>query len=395
MIPRLIPRLSSYALRSLWARRTTTLATAGGIGLMTFVLSASGMLTTGMRETLASTGSPSRVLVLQQNRWSEQGSHLPEDVFGKVAAAPGVKRDAQGQPLVTGETVSHVMLASVVDADRISTIQIRGVRPNAFALRPSVHLVQGRSIQPGTPEAIIGRGVAGRFEGLFLGGNIELAAGRPIAIVGVFESGRSAFESEVWADLETTRTSLALEGSLSSVTAELEEPSRFDVFAEPLSRDKQTGLAAERESAYYERISGGLADVILVLGAAETVIFSLGAILGTMIVCYAAVVQRRQELGVLRALGFSRLSIVAALLLESITLALAGSAAGIGLALCTPWLDFNTENFATGQEIAFHFTPNPGALLVSLGLSVAVGVLGGLLPALGAARMHPVQAMRR
>lgn len=389
-----MPRLLTYGLRSLWARRTTTLATAGGIGLMVFVLSASGMLATGMRQTLISAGSPGRALVMQQNRWSEQRSRLPQAVLGRVSAAPAVKRDAQGQPLVTGETVSHVMLASVVDANRISTIQVRGVMANVFSLRPSVRLVEGRAIRPGSAEAIIGRGVADRFEGLSIGGNIELAAGRPIAVVGVFESGRSAYESEVWVDLEAARSSLALEGSLSSVTAELEDPERLDAFAVPLTADKQTGVAVERESTYYTKISGGLADVIIVLGVAETVLFSFGAILGTMVVCYAAVVQRRHELGVLRALGFPRRSILAALLLESMALALAGSAAGIALALCTPLLDFNTENFATGQEVAFHFTLNPGALLVSVALAVLVGAAGGLVPALRAVRMDPVQAMR-
>jgi len=389
-----MPRLLTYALRSLWARRTTTLATAWGIGLMVFVLSASGMLATGMRDTLSSAGSPSRAIVLQQNRWSEQRSRIPQAVLGQVSAAPGVKHDTQGKPVVTGETVSHVMLASTIDRGRISTIQIRGVAPNVFALRPSAHVVEGRAIRPGTPEAIIGRGVAGRFEGLSFGGHIELAAGRPIAIVGVFESGRSAYESEVWTDLETARSSLALEGSLCSVTAELEDPNQLDSFALPLTADKQTGLAVERESAYYTKVSGGAADFIVAIGLAETLIFSLGAVLGTMIACYTSVVQRRSELGVLRALGFSRRSIVAALVLESVTLALAGSAFGIVLAFCTPLLDFNTENFATGQEVAFHFVLNPGALSISVGLAIAVGVLGALLPALLAARMHPAQAMR-
>lgn len=325
--------------------------------------------------------------MLQQNRWSEQGSRLPQSVLGRVAAAPGVKRDAHGQPLVMGETVSHLMLASVSDSARISTLQIRGVAANVLALRPNVRVIKGRAIQPGTPEAIIGRGVADRFEGLSLGGHIELAAGRPIAIVGVFESGRSVYESEVWTDLDAARSSLAMEGFLSSITAELEDPNRLDAFALPLTADRQTGLAVERESAYYTKVSAGVADVIMVLGMAETLLFSLGAIVSTMVVCYASVIQRRKELGVLRALGFSRRSILAALLFESVTLALAGGALGIALALCTPRFDFNTVNFATNQEVAFHFTPNPGALMISVGVALVVGVGGGLLPALRAARM--------
>jgi putative ABC transport system permease protein len=387
--------LLTYGLRSLWARRTTTLATATGISLLVFVLAASGMLASGMRETMASAGRSDYALVLQQNQWSEQGSHLPQSVLGQVASAPGLRRDAAtGQPLLAGETVSHLVLATARDAERFSTLQIRGVTGNVFALRPSVRLSAGRAIVPGTAEAIVGRGVADRFEGLSIGGSFELAAGRPIAVVGVFESGGSAYESEIWADFDTARSSLAMESVVSSITAQLESEAALDGFAALLTQDKQTGLAVERESGYYARISGGAADVIATLGLAEAGIFSLGAIFGTMIVFYASVTQRRHEIGVLRALGFRRRSILATLLAEAVALSLAGGALGIALSLCTPWLDFNMINFATDQEVAFHFKPDARALLLSLGLASIVGLLGGALPALRAARLQPVQALR-
>src|SRR4051794_11985323 len=132
-----MPRLLRYALKSLWARRVTTLATAGGIALLVFVLAASGMLADGMRHTMQSAGDARRALVMQQNQWSEQGSHLPQSVLGLAAAAPHIKRNATGQLLITGETVSHLMLPSAHDVDRFSTLQIRGVGPNVFELRPS------------------------------------------------------------------------------------------------------------------------------------------------------------------------------------------------------------------------------------------------------------------
>jgi putative ABC transport system permease protein len=387
-------RLSSYALRSLWARRVTTLATAGGIALLVFVLSASGMLAHGMRRTMTSAGSPTRALVIQRNQWSERNSHLPQAVLGLTAAAPRVKQSASGQPLVMGETVSHLMLPSMNDPERISTLQIRGVGANVLELRPSVRLIAGRMLKPGTAEAIIGRGVADRFEGLTLGGSFELVAARPLRVVGVFESDGSALESEVWVDLENARSALAMADSYSSITAELESPEHFDAFAAPLLAEKQTGLAVERESGYYRRMAQGLADVVTLIGAAEALIVSIGAILGTMIVAYTSVVQRRTEIGVLRALGFRRRSILAAFLLESVALALAGGAVGVGLALLTPLLDFNAVNFATDQEVAFRFQPDLRWLIGSVAGATLVGLLGGLWPALRAARLDPVQAMR-
>jgi putative ABC transport system permease protein len=201
-------RLLKYALRSLWARRATTLATAGGIALLVFVLAASGMLSNGMRQTLMSAGEASRALVLEHDKWAEQGSRLNQSVLAQVAAAPGVKRDGEGQALVTGETVSHLIIGDP-SQKRISTLQIRGVGANVFALRPTVRLVAGRAIQPNTAEAIVGRATLGRQPGLELGGSFELASGRPMQVVGVFESGGSVLESEVWVDLDTARSALA------------------------------------------------------------------------------------------------------------------------------------------------------------------------------------------
>lgn len=386
--------LLRYALRSLWARRLTTLATALGIALLVFVLAASGMLASGIRHTMSSAGSPARALVRQQDQWSERGSQLPIAALGLAAAAPHVARNARGEPLVTGEIVSQLMLPRSTDASHYSTVQVRGVASNVFELRPHVQVVAGRALQPGTAEAMVGRGIAGRFAGLALGGSFELAAGRPIRIVGVFESGGSAHESEVWMDLESTRSALDMAGSVSSITVALESPAHFDAFAAPLLQDRQSGLAVEPESNYYERISRHMTAFVSLLGIAEATIVSLGAILGTTIVAYTSIVQRRAELGVLRALGFLRRSILSAVLIESLALALVGGALGAALALLTPWLDFHTVNSATNQEVAFHFRPTASVLLMSLAAAVLVGLLGGAWPALRAARMDPIQAMR-
>lgn len=385
--------LLRYALRSLWARRMTTLATTGGIALLVFVLSASGMLAKGMRQTVASAGDASRAIVMQHDQWSEAGSRVDQTVLAQVAAAPGIRRGPGGQPLVTGELVTSQILGATA-AGRLSTLLIRGVSANVLELRPEVHVVEGRAIQPGTSEALVGRSLIDLQPEVALGHSFELAAGRPVTVVGVFEAGGTVLESEVWVDLDSARSAIGEEGKLSSVTARLEQPDALDAFSLPLTQDKQAGLDVARESAYYTKISGGMADVIAALGAVEAVIFSLGAVCATMIVFYGAVAQRRREIGVLRALGFGRRRILLAFLLESIALALAGGAIGVALALLTPLLDFTTVNFATGTDVSFRFVPDAGALLTAVAVAAGVGLFGGVLPALRAARMSPVVAMR-
>lgn len=385
--------LLSYALRSLWARRMTTLATAAGIALLVFVLSASGMLASGMRQTVASAGEATRAIVMQHDQWSEAGSRIDQSVLALVAAAPGIRTDASGQPLLSGELVTSQIIGATGEG-RLSTLLIRGVSGNVLELRPEVHLQSGRAIQPGTAEAIVGRSLVELQPELAVGRSFELAAGRAMTVVGVFETGGSVLESEVWVDLDSARTAIGEEGKLSSVTAQLVREEALDAFALPLTEDKQTGLDVARESAYYTKISGGMADVITALGAVEAVIFSLGAVCATMIVFYGAVAQRRREIGVLRALGFRRASILFAFLVESVALALAGSVMGVALAMLTPLLDFTTVNFATGTDVAFQFRPDARALLVAVAVALAVGLLGGALPALRAARMNPVVAMR-
>lgn len=388
-----MPSLLTYALRSLWARRMTTLATAGGIALLVFVLAASGMLASGIRQTVASAGEPSRAIVLQHDRWSEGVSSIDQSVLAQVAAAPGIRRDSRGQPMVMGELVAQQILGDPAEG-RLSTLLIRGVSGNVLELRPEVHLVHGRSIRPGTAEAIVGRSLSKLRPELALGKSFELAAGRPVVVVGTFETGGSVLESEVWVELDSARSAIGEEGKLSSVTAQLERPDTFDAFALPLTEDKQTGLDVARESAYYTRTSGGMANAITALGTIESIIFSLGATCATMIVFYGAVAQRRREVGVLRALGFRRRSILVAFLAESLALAIAGSAVGVALAMITPLLDFTTVNFATGTDVSFHFRPDPRALLTAIAVAAGVGLLGGALPALRAARMNPVVAMR-
>jgi putative ABC transport system permease protein len=386
--------LLKYNLLSLWVRRTTTLATAGGIALVVFVLGASQMLSTGIRQTISSSGSADQAIVMDHEARTEEGSRMDQAAVGLVAAAPGVKRNGAGQVLVTEESVAHLMLQSLVDADRISTLQVRGVGANVFELRPEARIIAVRPIQPGTDEALVGKAVLGRYPGLRIGEQVEFSSSTKPTVVGVFESAGSAYESEIWADFETVRRAFAFLTDVSSITAQLDSPGVLDGFRAPLVADKQNGLSVASESAYYERVSQGLPDVIDVLGIVETLVFSIGAVLGAMITMHASVSQRSREIGVLRALGFSRRRILFAFLVESAALGFAGALIGAAICLLTPLLDFRCVNFATGQELAFRFVPNVTNLGLAVLVGTGVGAFGGIVPAIRAARVSLVQAMR-
>ena len=384
----------SYSSRSLWARRTTTSATAAGIALVVFVLAASQMLSTGMKSTLLRAGRDSNAIVMQRDAYAEVESRMRQGVFTAVAGAPGVRRSPQGEPLVTAEALVQIFVPRVDDAARISAVQVRGVGDNVFALRPEVHVVQGRPAQPGSDEAIIGIGIDKSYEGLSLGGHFNLKKGRDIRIVGVFEAEGSAYESELWTGLDVLRTSLGWEGFLSSVTAVLESSAAFDGFASRLEADKAEGLGVARERAYYEKVSEGLSRSVQTLGDLVTLIFACGAMLGAAITMNAAIAQRRREIGVLRALGFTSGQVLWAFLLESTVLALLGALLGAGLASLLALAQFSATNYGTGNEITFPFEPTLSILLRSILLGAVVGVLGGFFPALKAARTNPAAAMR-
>ena len=384
----------SYSSRSLWARRATTAATASGIALVVFVLCASQMLSSGMRSTLLRAGREDKALVMQHDAYAEVDSRIRQGVLSAATGAPGVRHAASGEPLVTAESLVQLFVPRLDEPSRISSVQVRGVSDNVLSLRPEVHVVRGRPAQLGSDEAIIGSGIENTYEGLLLGGHFNLKKGRDIQIVGVFDAAGSAYESEIWTGLDVVRTSMGWEGYVSSVTALLESSSAFDGFASRLELDKTEGLGVARERAYYDKVSEGRSRSVQTLGDLVSIIFACGAMLGAAITMNAAIAQRRREIGVLRALGFSSGQVLWAFLLESTVLALAGAVIGAGLACLLSFASFSATNYGTGNEIAFPFQPTPLILLRSILSGAVVGVLGGFFPALKAARTSPVRAMR-
>jgi putative ABC transport system permease protein len=384
----------SYNVRSLFVRKATTIATALGIGLVVFVLSSSLMLGKGIHDTLVANGSTGRAIVLRKGSDTEMASGIDANVVGLLLAAPGVKRGTDGQALGTADVVVVASMDKEGGEGFVSNILVRGVQPQAVRVRPEIRIVEGRPAQPGTDEVIVGKGIRGHFKGTDLGESFELKKNRPVKVVGVFESGGSSFESEIWADIDTVRSSFGRGSSSSSVTVLLDSPSAYDGFASYVENDKQLGLEPLRETAYYDKQSEGTSLFITSLGALIAFFFSVGAMIGAMITMYGAVSQRSKEVGTLRALGFSRGAVLLSFLIESSILALIGGVIGGLASMGMTAVKFSMMNFATWQEISFSFDPSPGIVLGSIAAGGVMGVLGGLFPAVRASRLSPIEAMR-
>jgi putative ABC transport system permease protein len=385
----------AYNVRSLTVRKTTTIATALGIALVVFVLAASLMLGAGIEKTMGSSGRPDNGFVLRKGSDAELASNFETRLVNLILAAPGVARDGGGAPLGSGEIVTVIALEKAGATEgQVSNVQVRGVTDKATKLRPEIKVIEGKPPAFGTDEVMVGKRIRGRFKNVELGASFELKKNRPVKVVGIFESGGSSFESEVWADLETVRSSFGREGVVSSVTVKLESASKFDAFAATVSSDKQLGLEALRENAYFAKQSEDTTEFITAMGMIISVLFSVGAMIGAMITMYAAVSQRRREVGTLRALGFSRAAILFSFLLEAFLLALVGGALGAAAATLMGFVKFSMMNFATWSEVVFSFEPTPPIIAFSVVFGGMMGILGGFLPAVRAARTSPVEAMR-
>ena len=382
-----------YNVRSLAVRKATTVATAGGIALVVFVLASALMLTAGIKKTLGSSGRAENAIVLRMGSDAELGSVIEEASIPLILAAPGVKTDEKGQPLGAAEIVV-VGAMEKLGANGVTNVAIRGVGDDVMRFRPEVHIVAGRPPRPGTDEAIVGARIRGRIKGVDLDQSFDIKKNRPVKVVGVFESEGSAYESEVWVDREILRQAYGREGIVSSVRVRLDAPSKFDAFRAGVENDKRLGLQALREQQFYEKQSEGAATFVGALGTVVSVFFALGAMIGATITMYAAVANRQREIGTLRALGFSRSSILTSFLLEAVLLAAVGGAVGAAASFLMGMVRFSMINFASWSEIVFSFDPTPRVIVTAIVFACGMGLLGGFFPAVRAARTSPLKAIR-
>ena len=383
--------LLSYSLRNLWARRMTTLLTAGGMALVVFVFAAVLMLDAGLKKVIVSTGSDDNVVVLRRGSETEVQSGVERHAAATVESMPQVAQGAGGAPLVSKEMVVLISMNSKSE-NAPSNVTVRGVGALAATLRPQVKLMAGRMFNPGSHEVVIGRSIAKKFKGASLGDRIRFG-GLDWPVVGVFEADGSGFESEIWGDVEQLMPTFR-RPVYSSVLVRLKQVDTFPVLKTTLETDPRFTLQAKRERQYYADQSEAMSNFINILGITLTVIFSIGAIIGAMITMYAAVASRTGEIGTLRALGFRRATILGAFLAESLFLSLIGGGAGLLLASFMQLVTVSTMNFQSFAELAFSFDLTLPIVIKVLLFSLLMGFLGGFLPAFRAAKLNIVSALR-
>jgi putative ABC transport system permease protein len=381
----------SYIFRNLWTRKLTTALTAAGMGLVVFVFAAVLMLDAGLKKTMVGTGSYDNVVFIRKGSETEIQSGVSRDQAALIASLPQIARGADGEPLVSKESL---VLISLVKSgqDRGSNVVTRGLPPLGLTLRPQVKIIKGRLFKPGSSEIIVGRSIHEQFDGTDIGQGIRFAQ-REWVIVGVFDANKSAFDSEVWGDAEQLMQAFRRTG-FSSVVASLARSDGFDALVKDVNDDVRLNQEGKREQIFYEDQSRALSTFISALGTVLSVIFSLGAMIGAAITMYSAVATRTAEIGTLRALGFRRPSILAAFMMESMLLALVGGIAGLFFASFLQAITISTLNFQSFSQLAFGFTLTPRIVITTLIFSLFMGFIGGFLPALKASRMKIVDSLR-
>jgi putative ABC transport system permease protein len=363
---------------------------AGVVGVLVAMLA----MAEGYAETLRKTGSPDTAIVLRGASDAEVTSGLDRDSVLQIAQTAGIARDARGEPLASPETIVAANLPVKGGLpDEEGSVQLRGVGPQAWAVRPQVRIVEGRRFTPGLRELIVGRGAVRQFSGLVPGHEIRLGS-QMWTVAGVFTSG-DALESEIWSDADIVAQTYERGSSRNSVTVRLADPNGFPAFKAALDANPQLKIEAMTTLDYFSKQSAGTATVIRVIGIVVGAIMAVGAMFGALNTMFAAVAARAREIATLRAIGFAGLPVVVAILLETMLLALAGGLVGGGLA----WLLFNgysASTMAAGSVGKLSFELHVDAMVLWQGLkwALAIGFIGGLFPAVRAATMPVTAALR-
>jgi putative ABC transport system permease protein len=382
-----------YNLRSLRERWTSSLVAvlgiAGTVGVFVAVLS----LARGFKATVVSSGSARNAIVMRAGATSEMTSAVAGDDVHAIENAPDVARAAGGEPLISPEVV---VIASfpLKSTGTNAGVQIRGVSSRALAVHDRITIASGRLFSPGLNELVIGRNVERTYEGFRMGQTVAFGGGT-WTVVGVLDAGGSGFDSEIWCDASVlSQIYKRPQNIFQSVTVRLNSPAALAGFKDSLTIDPRLNLQVERETDYYEKESRQLTSLITVLGGLVAMVMGIGAVFGALNTMYSAVAQRAREIATMRAVGFGAGSVVTSFLFEALCVAFLGWLLGCICILPLNGLTTATMNFQTFSQIAFAFRITPLVLITGLAFAFLMGVVGGVPPAIRAARARIAGALR-
>jgi len=382
----------SYNFRSIRARWTSTivavLGIAGTVGVFVAMLS----LANGFKATLVASGSPGNALILRAGSPTEMMGGVTLDSVRVVQDAPGVARDSSG-PLVTQEVVG-VMPFPLISTGTDANVQVRGVSSNVLRVRTFAKIAEGRMFQPGLSEIVVGRNASRTYIGLTLGNTVQFGGGR-WQVVGIFDTGGSAFDSEIWCDAKLLNEILKRPDNIfQSVTVHLASPQTFQQFKDAVTSDPRMNVDVTREIDYYAKQSTTMTRLITVLGGLVAAIMAIGAVFGALNTMYSAIAERGREIATMRAVGFSSSNVILSFLFEALSISLVGGILGCLAVLPLNGFTTNTMNFQTFANVAFAFKITFDLLLLGIVFALVMGVLGGMLPAIRAATRPVAVALR-
>src|SRR3984893_6025370 len=381
-----------YNVRSVRARWTSTIVAVAGIAGTLGVFIAMLSLARGFRATLVTSGSADNALITRAGATSEMTSGVAIDSVKIIQDAPGIAREANA-PLLTSEAVLMAPIP-LISTGTDANVELRGVSPNVFAIRRNIKILEGRMFQPGLSELIVGKNARSTYSGLTLGSTIGLGS-RRWQVVGVFDAGGSAFDSEVWGDAHLLNGAYKRPDTLSqSVTVHLTSPEALQQLQDSLTSDPRLTVDVTREIEYYSKQSTRMTTLITILGGFVAAIMAIGAIFGALNTMYSAVSERGREIATMRALGFGSASVVTSFLFEALLISFVGGLVGCLAVLPLNGLTTGAMNWQTFSHLAFAFKITPILLIIGVIFALAMGVLGGMPPAIRAASRPVAHALR-
>jgi len=381
-----------YNFRSVKSRWASAIVAVVGIGGTVGVFVAMLSLARGFKATLVSSGSPDNAIIMRAGATSEMTGGVTIDTLKVIQDEPGIARSADG-PLVTAEVVL-VAPIPLISTGTDANVEVRGVSKNVLEIRKNIKIAEGRMFTPGLAEIVVGKNATASYAGLTLGNTISLGSVR-WKIVGIFDAGGSAFDSDVWGDAHLIGPAFNRPDIyFQSITAHLTSPAAFQQLKDAATTDPRLNVDVTREIDYYSKQSSRLTTLITVLGGLVAAVMAIGAVFGALNTMYSAVAERGREIATMRALGFGGPSVVFSFVVEALFIAFVGGLVGCVAVLPLNGLTTGAMNLQTFSHVAFAFRISPELLVKGIVFALSMGLVGGFLPALRAARMPVATALR-